>query len=288
MFCTTGLLALPVVFLFGAAGKGRAAHPGKVRVAMCQILCVDGDREGNFERVEQALTKAKKRRARIACFPETAILGWVNPEAHRLAHPVPGKDTRRLVRLARQYDLMLCVGIAEKQGDRLYDSVVLIDRRGRLLLKHRKMNILTELMTPPYTPGDSVQTVETELGRIGMLVCADTFVTAHLNAMRRKKPDLVLVPYGWAAEPKEWPKHGENLRKVVSKAARTIGAPVVGTDLVGEITHGPWKGRTYGGQSAAADLEGNLLARGKDREPDVLVVDIPLGRKATPRTDRRK
>jgi len=27
---------------------------------------------------------------------------------------------------------------------------------------------------------------------------------------------------------------------------------------------------------------------GKDREPDVLVVDIPLGRKATPRTDRRK
>lgn len=288
ILCTTGSLVLPVVFLFGAAGKARGVRPDKVRVAMCQILCVDGDREGNFERIEQALAEAKKRRAQIACFPETSILGWVNPEAHQLAHPIPGKDTRRLARLARQYDVMLCVGIAEKDGDRLYDSVVLIDRRGRLLLKHRKKNILTHLMTPPYTPGDTIEAVETEFGRIGMLICADTFTTSNLEAMRDRKPRLVLIPYGWAAEPKEWPQHGESLRRVVSKAARTIGAPVIATDLVGEITHGPWKGRTYGGQSIAAHPDGNILARGKDRAPEILLVDVALSRKASPAKARNE
>ena len=33
---------------------------------------------------------AKEQGAQIATFPESAILGWENPEAHRLAHPIPG------------------------------------------------------------------------------------------------------------------------------------------------------------------------------------------------------
>jgi len=53
---------------------------------------------------------------------------------------------------------------------------------------------------------------------------------------------LVLVPYGWAAEEEQRPQHGEMLQKTVVKASRQIGAPVAGTDLVGQITHGPWAG----------------------------------------------
>jgi predicted amidohydrolase len=90
------------------------------------------------------------------------------------------------------------------------------------------------------------------------------------------KPDLVLVPYGWAAEEEDWPLHGQELRKTVSKAARIIRAPVVGVDLVGEITHGPWTGMTYGGQSVAADAEGRIIAVAKDRDREVLVVQITI------------
>lgn len=66
--------------------------PAKVRIAMCQVLTVDSDGEGNFARIEKALAEAKQGGAQIACIPESSVLGWENPQAHRLAHPIPGKD----------------------------------------------------------------------------------------------------------------------------------------------------------------------------------------------------
>ena len=51
---------------------------------------------------------------------------------------------------------------------------------------------------------------------------------------------------------------------------RTV-ATVVGTDAVGAIAHGPWRGRVYGGQSVACDREGKVVARCRDRDREVRV-----------------
>lgn len=245
-----------------------------VKVAMAQIFCLDGDRSGNLVRMEQAIIEAKDKKADIVCFPETALYGWVNPTAHERAAPIPGKDSDQLCALAKKYEIYLCVGLAEKAGKNLHDAVILIDSDGKILLKHRKINILTELMNPPYTPGSDVATVETPFGRIGLLICADSFDSSVVNRMKAQQPDLVLIPYGWAKEEEDWPEHGEELLKTVQKAARNLVCPVIGTDLVGEISHGPWRGLVYGGQSVAVDNKGNLLARGKDRDREVVVVTI--------------
>ncbi len=242
------------------------------KAAICQIFCLDGDRRGNFIRIENAIREAKDAGADIACFPETAILGWVNPDAHKRAQPIPGEDSSKLCNLAKDYHLYLCVGLAEKQGGCLYDSALLIDNEGSILLKHRKINLLTELMNPPYTSGDSIDTVETEFGKIGLLICADTHDSKILKRTAALKPDLLLIPYGYAAAENEWPGHGRELAKVVTNTARKTGAFVIGTNLVGEITHGPWKGRTYGGQSVAADGTGRVVIVAKDRDRDINII----------------
>jgi len=258
--------------------KEVSAQMKTIRIAMCQIFALDGDRSGNFVRIENAIREAKDADAEIICFPETVILGWVNPDAHKRAHPIPGKDSKRLCELAKKYETYLCAGLAEKNGTNLYDSVILIDNKGRILLKHRKINILTELMTPPYTPGKDVNTVETEFGKIGLLICADTFEDEILKRMAALKPDLLLVPYGWAAQETKWPEHGKKLENVVTETARKTGAPVVGADLVGQITRGPWKDRVFGGQSVAADKNGKTLAIARDRDRDIKIVAIRIDR----------
>ena len=248
----------------------------KLRVCLCQILCIDSDREGNFTRIENALRAARDSSADIACFPETCVLGWVNPEAHQLAHPIPGPDTERFGELARRYGMMIVAGLAEKCGNLLYDSAVAIDSNGAPLLVHRKINLLAELMTPPYTPGKDIQAVETRFGRLGILICADTFVDDYLGRMRAQKPDIVLVPYGWAAEMEAWPEHGGKLHNTVSNAARRIGVPVVGVDLVGAISNGLWRGYAYGGQSIACDSSGAVVAACQDRDVDICTVEISM------------
>ncbi|MBN1509287.1 MAG: carbon-nitrogen hydrolase family protein, partial [Sedimentisphaerales bacterium] len=186
---------------------------------------------------------------------------------------IPGEDSQRLCELARENSLHLCVGLEEKDGNQLYDSALLIDDEGRILLKYRKMNLLEWLMTPPYSPGDEIRAAETRLGRIGVLICADTHVETNLQRMAALRPDLVIVPYGYAAEETMWPDHGRELERVVVTAARTIGALVVGTNLVGQITHGPWTGWTYGGHSVAADKTGRLIAIGEDFDRDIRLID---------------
>lgn len=253
---------------------------GKLRVAVCQIRCIDGDLEGNFDRIEVAMAKAASQGARIACFPETSLLGWVNPQAHHEAGPIPGPTTDRLAGLARKYDLMVAAGLAEKEGDRLYDSAVLIDRKGAVILRHRKLNILTGLMDPPYTAGkvEGISAVETEHGRIGMLICADTFKDELVEAAAKQWPDLLIVPYGWAAPAESWPGHGESLKAFVVNTARRAGCPVVGVDVVGTLNNGPWTGFLYGGQSVVCDHSGTVLAVLGDRKEEVRTVEIAVDR----------
>src|SRR5262245_964323 len=171
----TGLLMFAEATMAGDVAS--AAHlKTKVKIGICQVLCIDSDRSGNFSRIERAMRQAKDGGAQITCFPESAILGWENPDAHSMAEPIPGKDSNRIAELARQFQMMIAIGLDEKDGEHLYDSAILVDTDGHILLKHRKINVLPELMDPPYSTGKptDISAVDTRFGRIGIMICADT------------------------------------------------------------------------------------------------------------------
>jgi N-carbamoylputrescine amidase len=267
-------LAVTIMALLGAL----PAQARTVRVAVCQILSIDGDREGNFRRVEYALEEARAAHADIAAFPESVILGWENPDAHRMAAPIPGADSDRIAALARKYGLMISIGLDEKDGGRLYDSAILVDKAGKLLWKHRKLNVLAWLMDPPYSEGrpEDIGVTETEFGRIGLVICADTFGDRIAQCIGQLGPGLMLVPYGWAAPMDQWPEHAKELENLVAKRAAEWKCPVVGTDVIGEMTHGPWKGQTYGGGSVVVDASGKVLHVLRDRDVEVRTVTLEL------------
>jgi predicted amidohydrolase len=269
-----------LIAVFGLSPQPVDAAEKTVKIAICQIQGIDSDREGNFKRIENAIVESKNLGAEIACFPETIVLGWVNPKAHQEAREIPGEDSDRLCQIAKKNKIFMCVGLAEISGDALYDSAILIDDEGKILLKHRKLNILDWLMDPPYTPGENVNVAPTKYGKIGILICADTFTfepwANYLERMAELEPDIVLVPYGWAKTSEYWPETGDELAEVVTQASRGIGAPVIGTNLVGMISNGPWTGWVYGGNSIAADASGEIMVKCKDRDRDIKVVAIKI------------
>lgn len=252
----------------------------EVRVALCQIEVIAGDREGNFSRISDALGLAKAEGATLAVFPESAILGWIYPGAHDQAHPIPGEDSDRLCAMAKAAEIAIIIGLDEKESDLLYGAAIAIDATGSLLAVHRKANVLPDLMNPPYSQGKAhaVTLADFSFGRVAMLICADTFVAETVDAVLTMKPDVLVVPYGWVAPEETWPKHGEQLRELVGGLAQKLGCPVVGVDAVGVVAEGPWQGRKYCGASVAASSSGRFLTGPRFTETFVQTVLIAPGR----------
>ena len=247
-----------------------------ISIALAQILVIDSDWDGNFTRVERALATLAGQEVDLVVFPESAILGWVNPDAHQMATPIPGSDAARLSELAVRYGRNIVIGLDEKADETLYDSAIFINRAGEVVWRHRKILTLEYLIEPPYAAGDraDIGVFDTELGRVGLLICADTFDQESVHRMRELAPELLIVPYGWAAEPNEWPNHAESLHNLVKKIAREMKCPVVGVNSVGAISKGPWRGKTYGGASIAVDSTGDELGILADRDVEIRVIRL--------------
>ena len=280
ILCTGDGATVWGVLLLAIIVVGAIVHVLKKRksagIAMCQIFILDGDRSGNFVRIENAIAEAKSKGAELICFPEATMLGWLNSDAHTRACTIPGPDSEQLCELAKKYGAYLCIGLEEFEMGRLFNSAILIDDRGQILLKHRQVNIPQKLMSPPYSAGSEsdIAAVNTKFGKIGLLICADTHREDLLDRMAALKPNLLLVPYGYAEEELKWPAHGKEFHNVVINATKRTGATVLGTNPVGRISRGPWGGRVYGGHSIAVDKTGNIIDTAKDRDRDVKIVPV--------------
>jgi predicted amidohydrolase len=280
MLCTGDGATVWGVFLLAIIVIGATVHALKghksAGIAMCQIVILDGDRSGNFVRIENAIAEAKSKGAELICFPEATMLGWLNSDAHIRACTIPGPDCDQLCGLAKKYGVHLCIGIEEFDTGRLFNSAILIDNHGQILLKYRQVNIPPKLMSPPYAAGNesNIAAVNTRFGKIGLLICADTHSENILGKMAALKPNLLLVPYGYAEDEQKWPAHGEEFHKVVTEAAKRTGAAVFGTNSVGRISRGPWSGRIFGGSSIAVDKNGHIIDTAKDRDRDVKIVPL--------------
>ena len=257
--------------IFGCAGESGTPTEVDVnrsfKLAMVQMLVEGGRREDNLTRAEARIREASLNGAHVALLPELCDLGWTHPSARELAEPIPdGMASRRLMRAAAENRIYLCAGLTERDGDRIYNSAVLVSPRGELLLKHRKINEL-DIAHDLYAQGDRLNVVPTEYGTIGVLICADA--TARHNTLLRSLgymgADVILSPSAWAVPPDhdnvETP-YGETWRAPYRTVAREFKLWIAGVSNVGPLEEGPWKGWHCIGCSLAFDPEGTEVLQG--------------------------
>ena len=70
----SAIIALLAVLLSSTIAAQQLSRK-HVRLAICQVLVIDSDREGNFRRIEYSLGQASVQHAQVAVFPESSILG---------------------------------------------------------------------------------------------------------------------------------------------------------------------------------------------------------------------
>lgn len=120
--------------------------------------------------------------AELVVLPESATTGFTPdcpPEKlWDLVSALPGTVLEPLQQVARELGIHLCVGTYERGPQRgvVYNSSALIDPAGDIVGVYRKTHpFCTEHVDGGgwVTPGDTVTVCETELGRIGMIICFD-------------------------------------------------------------------------------------------------------------------
>ena len=233
---------------------------------MAQILVEGGRPQANLGRAADAIRQAAGQGCRLVVLPECLDLGWTDPSARELAQPIPGPHVEPLARAARAHRVYVAAGLVERAGGRLYNAAVLLGPGGDVLLHHRKINEL-DIALDLYAVGDRLGVVETELGTLGLTVCADNFgdSLAVGHVLARMGAQVILSPSAWAVDAdhdNSREPYGKLWRDAYADLARLYDVTVIGVSNVGPITGGPWRGRKCIGCSLAVGPSGVVLAQG--------------------------
>ena len=166
-----------------------------IRVAAVQISPDLDGAGGTLAKVLRSIAEAAEKGARLAVFPETFIpwypyFSFVQPpvltgaEHIRLydnAVQVPGPVTDAVAAAARRHGIVVALGVNERDHGSLYNTQLIFDADGRLVLKRRKITpTFHERMIWGQGDGSGLRTVETAIGRIGALACWE-----HYNPLAR-------------------------------------------------------------------------------------------------------
>ena len=108
---------------------------------------------------------------------------------------VPGPDSDRLGEIARKNDLWLAVGVNELDGGTIYNSLLIYSPDGELALNHRKlMPTNHERLVWGQGDGRGLETIPTELGKVGGLICWENLMPLARFALYQDGVEVYLAP----------------------------------------------------------------------------------------------
>ena len=189
--------------------------PESVRVAIVQKPPVVLDRDDTIKKTIEYLDEVTAEGARLAVFPETFIPGY--PFWAWYVHPIDdiqtrneiygrllensvdieGGDLEPIQERAASHGLTVVIGVNETSPDSrtsLYNSLVTIGSDGLILNVHRKL-VPTYVERNVWAPGDGagLRVVETDVGRIGGLICWENLMPLARYSLYAQGLDIYVV-----------------------------------------------------------------------------------------------
>jgi predicted amidohydrolase len=171
-------------------------------LACLRVTPVAWDKQGNFEKLDRFTRQAAGAGAHVVITPEGFLEGYVwsddNPKDFsreryfEVGEPVDGPLIGRVRALARELEIYLVVGFAERRDGNMYNSVVIVAPDGTIVSRYSKTHTAGD--EPFNTKGSEFPVVETSLGRWGTLICMDRQLPETSRILAIKGAQIILVP----------------------------------------------------------------------------------------------
>lgn len=248
----------------------------KNRLALVSLL-VTSDVQRNLSAVVDAVGEAHAAGCHLVCLPECALAGLVYAEDYeadiKLAVDIPGDTTDQIGVLAKRYGIHIAIGLLERDQERLYDTAVLFNRDGTIILKYRRINPKWHSPNVPenlYVEGTKFSVASTPFGRIAFAICGDMFDDTVVAMIQAARPDYLIVPLArssanytqdWWEEEEKW-EYAQQIAKIGT------------TSFIINSFESQIRWPSFGG-SLVVSSHGRIIAETRIGEPSFLVCDFP-------------
>jgi len=236
-----------------------------MKIGYYQFNPVFGDVAHNLDTVAKKLSSV---RCDLMVLPELFASGYQftsKDEVAALAEPVPGGETTtRLCEVARKRSMHIVAGLPERDGNRYYNSAVVVGPRG-VIGCYRKAHLFFE-ETQFFTPGDTeFQVWDIGAAKIGVMVCFDWFYPEAARSLALKGADIIC--------------HPSNLVLPHCPAAmvtRCLENHVfsITANRIGSEKRGGKKKLTFIGTSEIVSPRGKILHRALETREKLAIVDV--------------
>lgn len=258
--------------LSGANSIGASNGVRRLRIALAQINVTVGALAANVQRITEAAREAHRAGAQIVIFPELAIPGYP-PEDLLLRPGFVADNLRALDTLARATadlrGLTILVGFADRGAD-LYNAAAIL-RDGVCLdiyHKHFLPNYSVFDEDRYFQPGETAPCYLIDGVMVGVSICEDIWYPGGPPTIQAYAGAEVLL--NLSSSPFFVGKQAGRERMLATRASDT-GSIVVYCNLVGGQDE-----LIFDGNSVVFDGQGELIARAKAFEEDLLLVDLDV------------
>ncbi|KAI1179986.1 carbon-nitrogen hydrolase [Nemania sp. FL0916] len=279
-----------------------------VRVAAVQAAPVSFNLQKSLEKLTKLTAEAAKGGAELVVFPEAFLsaypwrytfdttIGAREPRGREWyrryydsAVAIPSPEADIIAEAARTHNVYLEVGIIEKDGGTLYCTAVLFGRDGAILLKHRKLvPTAAERLVWGRGAGDGLGVVQTDIGKIGTLICWENYMPAARMALYQQGVEIYLAPTAddlstWTASMQHIAKEGRCFVVTVNSMTRVSDFPADYPPFTSEHSDrrpdgARWEAAdilNHGGSFVAGPL-GDRITEPLWDEESIIYADLPM------------
>lgn len=207
-----------------------------VKVAVVQMSYEIGKKDETVQKGIDKVNEAADNGAKLIVLPELCTSGYIfntREEVAGMAEEVPGGKTIKVWEaVTKEKDIYLVAGILEQEGEKFYNTAVLIGPDG-FIGKFRKMHLWDEDKVW-FEPGDlGIPVFHTPIGRIAMIICYDMWFSEMWRIAAMKGADIVCVPTNWL-KIDAFPEHIQSMAPYMAIVAANTNAMFVAcADRVG-------------------------------------------------------
>ena len=154
--------------------------------------------EENLTAAKNAVQKAAKQKPALIALPEyftvpNCMADFTN--APKISKETCTKTLEFLQEISKTIgDIYLLGGTVLQEDNGKYYNTSTLWRNGKLLAKYKKINPIKAEVDAGVAKGTQPLVVDTELGRLGLIVCADTFDPPLVKKVAEMGAEIVSLP----------------------------------------------------------------------------------------------